>query len=84
MRKHLVHQLIYGKMSQQRPPMHEEIVEAEMATAMEDRHQIEIDEEGGIRHITPIEVKEEQTVQYAIIGLTDKKGLPDIPTETFN
>ena len=53
-----VHQLIYGQISQQRPPIHEEIVEAEMATAIEDKHQIKIVEEGRIRHITPIKVKE--------------------------
>ena len=75
---------MYGQISQQRPPMHEEIVKAEMATAIEDKHQIKIVEEGGIRCITPIKVKEEPTTQYAIIDLTDKKGLPDIPTEIFN
>ena len=50
---------MYGEMSKQRPPMCEEIAEAEMATATEDRHQIEIIEESGVRCITPIKVKEE-------------------------
>ena len=58
--------------------MHEEIVEAEMATAIEDKHQIKVIEEGGIRCITPIKVKEEPSTQYTVIDLTDKKGLPDI------
>ena len=64
--------------------MHEEIVKAEMATAIEDKHQIKVVEEGGIRCITPIKVKEEPSTQYAVIDLTDKKGLPDIPAEIFN
>ena len=75
---------MYEQMSQQRPPMHEEIVKAEMATVIEDKHQVEIIEEGGIKHITPIKIKEEPSTQYAIIDLTDKEGLLDIPTETFN
>ena len=41
-------------------------------------------EEGGIRHITPIKIKEEPSTQYAIIDLTDNEGLLDVPTETFN
>ena len=45
-----VHQLMYEQMSQKRSPIHEEIIEAEMATAIEDKHQIEIIEEGGIKH----------------------------------
>ena len=65
-----VHQLMYEQMSQQRPPIHEEIIEAEMVTAIEDKHQIEIIEEGGIKHITPIKIKEEPSTQYAIIDLT--------------
>ena len=42
-------QLKYGQIGQQRPPVHEEIVEAEMATAIEDEHQIKIIEENGIQ-----------------------------------
>ena len=70
---------MYGQISQQRPPIHEEIVEIEMATAIEDKHQIKTVEEVGVRCITPIKVKEEQCNQYAVINLTNKKGLPDIP-----
>ena len=79
-----IHQLMYGQMSKQKPPMHEEIAEAEMATATEDQHQIEIADEGGVRRITPIKVKEEPSTQYAVIDLTDKEGLPDVPAEAFN
>ena len=38
----------------------------------------------GYKCVTPIKVKEEPPIQYAIIDLTDKKGLPDIPIEAFN
>ena len=48
-----VHQLMYGQMSKQKPPMHEEIAETEMATATEYQHQIEIVEEGRVKCITP-------------------------------
>ena len=37
---------MYGQISQQRHPMHEEIVKAEMATAIEDKHQLKIIEVG--------------------------------------
>ena len=43
---------MYGKISNQKPPMYEEIAEAEMATANEDRHQIKIVEGNEVRHIT--------------------------------
>ena len=54
-----------------------------MATATKDEHQIEIIEKGEVRHITPIKVKEPST-QYAVVDLTDKEGLPDVPAEAFN
>ena len=79
-----VHQLMYGQISQQRPPIHEKIIKAEMATAIEDKHQIKTVEEARVRHITPIKVKEEPSTQYAVIDLTDKEDLPDVPTKIFN
>ena len=75
---------MYKQMSQQIPPVHEEIIEVEMATTIEDKHQIKIIEEGGIKHITLIKIKEEPSTQCAIIDLTDKEGLLDVPIETFN
>ena len=78
-----IHQLIYGQINKQNP-MYEEIAEAEMATASEDKHQIEISEENGVRCIIPIKVKEEPFTQYTVIDLTDKEGLPDMPAEAFN
>ena len=88
MRKHLAwleqYTNMYGQISKQKPPMHEEIAKAEMATATEDKHQTEIVEEDGIRRNTPITFKEEPSTQYAVIDLTDKEGLPDIPAEAFN
>ena len=73
----MVHQLMYEQMSQQWPPMYEEIVKAEIATAIEDKHQVKIIEKGGIKHITPIKIKEEPSTNNAIIDLTDKEGLLD-------
>lgn len=37
-----------------------------------------------MRYITPIKVEEELSTQYAVIDLTDKEGIPDIPSEAFN
>ena len=58
--------------------------EAEMATTTEDEHQIEIVEKGEVRCITPIKGKGEPSTQYAVVDLTDKEGLPDVPSKAFN
>ena len=79
-----VYQLMYGQISKQKPPMYEEIAKAEMATTNEDKHQIELGEDNGVRCIIPIKVQEEPSTQYAVIDLTDKEGLPDVPAEAFN
>ena len=55
-----------------------------MATVYEDKHQIEIVEEDGVRCITPIKVKEEPSTLFAMIDLTDRESLPDVPAEAFN
>ena len=55
-----------------------------MVTASEDKHQIKIKEENGIKCMIPIRVKEKLSTQYAVIDLMDKEGLPDIPAENFN
>ena len=63
--------------------MYGEIPEAEMTTATEDKHQIEIIEKYEVRCITTIKIKELST-QYAVVDLTDKEDIPDIPAEVFN
>ena len=55
-----------------------------MVTVTKDNHQIKIKEEYGIKGIFPIKLKEEPSTQYAVINLTDKEGLPEVPVENFN
>ena len=51
---------MYGQISQQRPPIHEEIVKTEMAESYRRQtSRSKLLKEEGDMHITPIKVKEE-------------------------